>query len=329
MKRFFSQLSSPLRPCAPQTYVIKNATVMTVAKGTFKGSILVSDGKIAEVGEKVMEPAGRQDHRRLQSVRDPRHHRLPLAHRRRWRHQRRQRQRVLHGGYQGRHQPRGHRHLPRAGRRRDYCQHSARLRQRHRRQDAAAQDALGQGRAGHDLRRRHAGHQVRPRRKPQARRQPHRARHQRPGATGPLPGHPHGRGRRHPRSLHRSQGLQGRVGRLRCQRRPAFRRAKTSSWKPSRKCSKASATSTRTATAPTKSSCCCASPTSSASRSARCSTCWKATRWPRKSRRTAPAHPPSATGGLTRWRPSTPSPTTPPSCRRRACWSPSTATTPN
>src|ERR1035438_4792839 len=45
-------------PLCAQTYVIKNATVMTVSKGTFKGSILVKDGKIAEVGEKVMEPAG-------------------------------------------------------------------------------------------------------------------------------------------------------------------------------------------------------------------------------------------------------------------------------
>ena len=45
-------------PLCAQTYVIKNATVMTVSKGTFKGSILVRDGKIAEVGEKVMEPAG-------------------------------------------------------------------------------------------------------------------------------------------------------------------------------------------------------------------------------------------------------------------------------
>src|SRR5215475_11988334 len=45
-------------PLGAQTYVIKNATVMTVSKGTFKGSILVKDGKIAEVGEKVMEPSG-------------------------------------------------------------------------------------------------------------------------------------------------------------------------------------------------------------------------------------------------------------------------------
>jgi imidazolonepropionase-like amidohydrolase len=39
--------------------VIKNATIMTESgKGTFKGSILVRDGKIAEVGENVMVPAG-------------------------------------------------------------------------------------------------------------------------------------------------------------------------------------------------------------------------------------------------------------------------------
>jgi imidazolonepropionase-like amidohydrolase len=39
--------------------VIKNATIMSEgAKGTFKGSILVKDGKIAEVGENVMVPAG-------------------------------------------------------------------------------------------------------------------------------------------------------------------------------------------------------------------------------------------------------------------------------
>ncbi len=42
-----------------ETTVIKNATIMTESgKGTFKGSILVRDGKIAEVGENVMVPAG-------------------------------------------------------------------------------------------------------------------------------------------------------------------------------------------------------------------------------------------------------------------------------
>jgi len=45
---------------APPT-VIQNGTVMTVTKGTIKdGSILIRDGKIAEVGQKVMVPPGAQ-----------------------------------------------------------------------------------------------------------------------------------------------------------------------------------------------------------------------------------------------------------------------------
>src|SRR5437763_5540751 len=46
-----------LAPLSAQTYVIRNATIMTVTQGTVKGSIVVKDGKIAAVGEKVMEPA--------------------------------------------------------------------------------------------------------------------------------------------------------------------------------------------------------------------------------------------------------------------------------
>ena len=46
-----------LAPLCAETYVIQNATIMTVSKGTLKGSIVVRDGKIAEVGEKVMVPA--------------------------------------------------------------------------------------------------------------------------------------------------------------------------------------------------------------------------------------------------------------------------------
>ena len=41
-----------------EVIVIENATVMTVSHGTFKGSVLVRDGKIAEVAEKVMIPQG-------------------------------------------------------------------------------------------------------------------------------------------------------------------------------------------------------------------------------------------------------------------------------
>jgi len=47
-----------LAPLCAETIVIRNATIMTVTKGTFKGSIVVKDGKIADVGEKVMEPEG-------------------------------------------------------------------------------------------------------------------------------------------------------------------------------------------------------------------------------------------------------------------------------
>jgi len=45
-------------PLGAETIVIQNATVMTVSKGTFKGSVVVKDGKIAEMGEKVMVPQG-------------------------------------------------------------------------------------------------------------------------------------------------------------------------------------------------------------------------------------------------------------------------------
>jgi imidazolonepropionase-like amidohydrolase len=45
-------------PLSAQTLAIVNGTVITVTKGTFKGSVLVRDGKIAEVGEKVLIPDG-------------------------------------------------------------------------------------------------------------------------------------------------------------------------------------------------------------------------------------------------------------------------------
>ncbi len=47
-----------LAPLGAQTLVVQNATIMTVTKGTLKGSVLVKDGKIAEVGEKVLVPNG-------------------------------------------------------------------------------------------------------------------------------------------------------------------------------------------------------------------------------------------------------------------------------
>src|SRR6516165_11316322 len=59
-KALLAALIAALPTAAPlwaETYVIQNATIMTVAKGTLKGSIVVRDGKITEVGEKVMVPA--------------------------------------------------------------------------------------------------------------------------------------------------------------------------------------------------------------------------------------------------------------------------------
>jgi len=47
-----------LVPLGAQTIVIQNATVMTVTHGVFKGSVVVKDGKIADMGEKVMVPQG-------------------------------------------------------------------------------------------------------------------------------------------------------------------------------------------------------------------------------------------------------------------------------
>ncbi len=38
--------------------LIQNATVLTVTKGTFQGSVLIRDGKIAEVGPNIAVPAG-------------------------------------------------------------------------------------------------------------------------------------------------------------------------------------------------------------------------------------------------------------------------------
>jgi imidazolonepropionase-like amidohydrolase len=57
MTKVFLAAWIALAPLGAETVVIRNATIMTVSKGTLKGSIVVKDGKIAEVAEKVMEPA--------------------------------------------------------------------------------------------------------------------------------------------------------------------------------------------------------------------------------------------------------------------------------
>ena len=45
-------------PLVAADTVIQNATVLTITKGTFHGSILIHDNKIVEAGEKVMVPPG-------------------------------------------------------------------------------------------------------------------------------------------------------------------------------------------------------------------------------------------------------------------------------
>lgn len=59
IKTFLIALISAVAPLGAEVTIIKNATIMTEgSKGTIKGSILVRDGKIAEVGEAVLTPAG-------------------------------------------------------------------------------------------------------------------------------------------------------------------------------------------------------------------------------------------------------------------------------
>ena len=43
---------------AQQAIVLQNATVHTVTKGTFKGSVVIQDGLITDVGAQVLTPAG-------------------------------------------------------------------------------------------------------------------------------------------------------------------------------------------------------------------------------------------------------------------------------
>ena len=59
MKKLWLAGLIAIAPLGAEVTVIKNATIMSESsKGTFKGSILIRDGKIAEVGENVMVPAG-------------------------------------------------------------------------------------------------------------------------------------------------------------------------------------------------------------------------------------------------------------------------------
>ena len=56
MRKSWIVALAALAPLYAQNIVIQSATIMTVTKGTLQGSIVIKDGKIAEVGEKVMMP---------------------------------------------------------------------------------------------------------------------------------------------------------------------------------------------------------------------------------------------------------------------------------
>ena len=56
-KKLLLAALAALAPLCAETIVIQNAHVLTVTKGSFTGSIVIRDGKITEVGEKVLAPA--------------------------------------------------------------------------------------------------------------------------------------------------------------------------------------------------------------------------------------------------------------------------------
>jgi imidazolonepropionase-like amidohydrolase len=58
MKKILVAALAALSPLAAETIVIQNAMIMTVTHGKFKGSVVVRDGKIADMGEKVLVPQG-------------------------------------------------------------------------------------------------------------------------------------------------------------------------------------------------------------------------------------------------------------------------------
>src|SRR5881275_2927081 len=58
MRKLISTVLVTLAPLCAETIVIRNANIMTVTHGNIKGSIVVTNGKITAVGEKVMEPNG-------------------------------------------------------------------------------------------------------------------------------------------------------------------------------------------------------------------------------------------------------------------------------
>ncbi|MGI8744269.1 MAG: amidohydrolase [Bryobacteraceae bacterium] len=60
MKQFLYSLILGAPLTAAPAILIQNATILPVTKPAFQGSVLIRDGKIAEVGEKIAAPAGAQ-----------------------------------------------------------------------------------------------------------------------------------------------------------------------------------------------------------------------------------------------------------------------------
>lgn len=60
MKQFFYSLVVAAPLMAAPAVLIQNATILPVTKPAFQGSVLIRDGKIAEVGEKIAVPPGAQ-----------------------------------------------------------------------------------------------------------------------------------------------------------------------------------------------------------------------------------------------------------------------------
>ena len=53
-----SVAAAPMLYSASETILIRNAKILTVTKGRVDGSVLIRDGKIAEIGANVLAPTG-------------------------------------------------------------------------------------------------------------------------------------------------------------------------------------------------------------------------------------------------------------------------------
>ena len=58
MRNCFPLLAVAIAVAAEPPVVVQNAKILTVTKGRVDGSLVIRDGKIADVGDKIMMPAG-------------------------------------------------------------------------------------------------------------------------------------------------------------------------------------------------------------------------------------------------------------------------------